>query len=53
MTKVRMLVQTTYQKELLRKGKIYDIADDTAKRWEISRIAEIVSDEQSDDNQTD
>ena len=53
MTKVRMLVQTTYQKELLRKGKIYDIADETAKRWKISRIAEIVSDETSDNTQTD
>jgi len=41
MTKVKMLVQTTYNKQLLRKGKVYDVADDTAARWQVSRIAEI------------
>ncbi|WP_181397492.1 MULTISPECIES: hypothetical protein [Gracilibacillus] len=40
MTKVKMLVQTTYKNELLREGKVYDIPDDTAKRWIISKIAQ-------------
>ncbi|MGN8646982.1 hypothetical protein ACTNEO_13430 [Gracilibacillus sp. HCP3S3_G5_1] len=45
MTKVKMLVQSTYNKELLRAGKIYEINDETAKRWQISRIAEIIEEE--------
>ncbi|MGP4041230.1 hypothetical protein ACTWP4_15220 [Gracilibacillus sp. D59] len=45
MAKVKMLVQSTYNKELLRAGKIYEINDETAKRWEISRIAEIIEEE--------
>ncbi len=43
MTKVKMLVQSTYNKELLRAGKIYEVNEETAKRWQVSRIAEIVS----------
>lgn len=45
MAKVKMLVQSTYNKELLRAGKIYEINDETAKRWQISRIAEIIEEE--------
>ncbi len=37
-----MLVQSTYNKELLRAGKIYEVNEETAKRWQVSRIAEIV-----------
>lgn len=47
MAKVKMLVQTTYNKQLLRKGKVYEVADDTAARWEISRIAELADNEQT------
>ncbi|WP_186577710.1 hypothetical protein [Aquibacillus kalidii] len=42
MAKVKMLVQTTYNGQLLREGKEYDVADETAKRWDISRIAKIM-----------
>ncbi|WP_187371022.1 hypothetical protein [Gracilibacillus massiliensis] len=43
MTKVKMLVQSTYNKEVLRAGKIYEVNEETAKRWQVSTIAEIVS----------
>ncbi|MFD2656139.1 MULTISPECIES: hypothetical protein [Gracilibacillus] len=46
--KVKMLVQSTYNKELLRAGKVYEINDETAKRWQISRIAEIIEEEEKD-----
>ncbi|SFL86721.1 hypothetical protein SAMN04487943_104403 [Gracilibacillus orientalis] len=46
MAKIKMLVQSTYNKELLRAGKIYEINDETAKRWQISKIAEIIEDEE-------
>ena len=42
MVKVRMLVQSTYNKELLRAGKIYEIHAETAQRWQVSKIAEII-----------
>ncbi|SHN18297.1 hypothetical protein [Gracilibacillus kekensis] len=48
MTKVKMLVQSTYNKELLRVGKIYEVNEETAKRWQVSRIAEIVSQNKED-----
>jgi len=48
MAKVKMLVQSTYNKELLRAGKIYEVNDETAKRWEISGIAESI--EENDNN---
>ncbi|MGM0522975.1 MAG: hypothetical protein ACQER2_02870 [Bacillota bacterium] len=38
--KVKMLVQSQYKSELLRLGKVYDINDDTAKRWVLSGLAE-------------
>ena len=42
MTKVKMIVQTSYNGQLLRAGKEYDVADETALRWDVSRIAEII-----------
>ncbi|RCW63740.1 hypothetical protein [Saliterribacillus persicus] len=45
MVKVKMLVQSTYNKEILRKGKEYDIPLETAKRWEVSKIAIIIEEE--------
>lgn len=38
--KVKMLVQTMYRGELLRAGKVYEVNEDTAKKWIISKIAE-------------
>lgn len=38
--KVKMLVQSQYKSELLREGKVYEINDDTAKRWVLSGLAE-------------
>jgi len=35
-----MLVQTMYRGELLRAGKVYEVNEDTAKKWIISKIAE-------------
>lgn len=40
--KIKMLVQTQYKSELLRQGKIYDINEETAKRWLLSKLAEPV-----------
>ena len=37
--KVKMNVQTMYHGDLLRKGKVYDIEENTAKRWIASKIA--------------
>ncbi|WP_407269876.1 hypothetical protein [Radiobacillus sp. PE A8.2] len=42
MVKVKMNVQTAYNNELLREGKIYEVNEDTAKRWHASGIATIV-----------
>lgn len=42
MVKVKMLVQTTYNNEILREGKIYQIAHATAQRWHASNIAVIL-----------
>ncbi|ENH97273.1 hypothetical protein J416_04623 [Gracilibacillus halophilus YIM-C55.5] len=42
--KIKMLVQSTYQDQLLRAGKIYEINDETANRWVVSGIAERVDD---------
>jgi len=44
MVKVKMNVQTMYRGELLRTGKIYEISEETAERWVISRLAEKVED---------
>ncbi|UOQ85780.1 hypothetical protein [Gracilibacillus salinarum] len=49
MTKVKMLVQSTYNKELLRAGKVYEVNNETAHRWQVSRIAEIVEEEKQQD----
>lgn len=38
--KVKMLVQSQYKSQLLRLGKVYEINDDTAKRWVLSGLAE-------------
>ncbi|WP_163539266.1 hypothetical protein [Gracilibacillus sp. YIM 98692] len=48
--KVKMLVQTTYNKQLLREGKVYEINDETARRWEVSKIAAIISSNQQSDS---
>ncbi|MFC4387581.1 hypothetical protein ACFOZ1_07105 [Gracilibacillus marinus] len=45
MVKVKMLVQSTYNGQLLREGKVYDIAKETAERWQLSKIAEIVQED--------
>ncbi len=40
LVKVKMNVQTMYQANLLRAGKIYEVKKDTAERWIISGLAE-------------
>ncbi len=45
LVKVKMLVQSTYNGQLLREGKVYDIAKETAERWQLSKIAEIVQED--------
>ena len=45
MLKVKMRVQTSYNGELLRAGKVYEVPEDTAKRWHQSRLAIIVEEE--------
>ncbi|GAB2555472.1 hypothetical protein [Gracilibacillus alcaliphilus] len=52
MAKVKMLVQSTYNKELLRAGKIYEVNDETAQRWQVSKIAEMVE-ESVEEQKTD
>ncbi|BAC14535.1 hypothetical protein ACFQ4N_01395 [Oceanobacillus iheyensis] len=37
--KVKMNVQTAYHGELLRAGKVYDVDEETAKRWIASKLA--------------
>ncbi|WP_281250342.1 hypothetical protein [Virgibacillus siamensis] len=37
--RIKMNVQTAYHGDLLRAGKVYDIDEDTAKRWIASKIA--------------
>jgi hypothetical protein len=39
MVKVKMNVQTAYHGELLRAGKVYEIDEETAKRWIASKLA--------------
>ena len=39
MVKVKMNVQTAYYGGLLRKGQVYEVEKDTAKRWIASNIA--------------
>ncbi|MFB1049431.1 hypothetical protein [Paraliobacillus sp. JSM ZJ581] len=46
MTKVKMLVQTKYNDQLLRADKEYEVPDETAKRWDQSRLAVIVDEKQ-------
>lgn len=40
MMKVKMLVQSQYKSKLLREGKVYEINDETAERWILSKLAE-------------
>ncbi|MBM7572308.1 hypothetical protein [Aquibacillus albus] len=47
MAKVEMIVQTMYNGQLLRAGKVYEVGDDTAQRWQISNIAKVVEDQQN------
>lgn len=44
MKKVKMLVQTMYRGELLRAGKVYEVSEETAKKWIISNLAEDAED---------
>ncbi|MFC4404437.1 hypothetical protein [Gracilibacillus xinjiangensis] len=46
MIKVKMLVQSTYNGQLLREGKIYEVPEETAERWQVSKIAEIIQEEE-------
>lgn len=46
MAKVKMLVQTKYNDQLLRAEKVYEVPDETAKRWDQSRLAVIVNEQQ-------
>jgi hypothetical protein len=45
MLKVKMLVQSTYNNEILREGKEYDVPEETAYRWNTSGIAKIITDQ--------
>lgn len=40
MVKVKMNVQTAYHGNLLRQGKVYEVDEETAKRWIASKLAE-------------
>ncbi|SHG44200.1 hypothetical protein [Ornithinibacillus halophilus] len=42
MVKVKMNVQTAYHGDLLREGKVYEIDEETAKRWIAGKIADEV-----------
>jgi len=48
--KVKMNVQTAYYGDLLRKGNIYEVEQQTAERWIASKIADKVN--ESDDNKS-
>ncbi|WP_169749093.1 hypothetical protein [Ornithinibacillus californiensis] len=45
MRKVKMNVQTAYHGELFRAGKIYEVDEETAKRWIASKLAVAVDEE--------
>ncbi|WP_284139200.1 MULTISPECIES: hypothetical protein [unclassified Virgibacillus] len=45
MVKVKMNVQTAYHGDLLREGKVYEVDEETAKRWLASKLAEKVTEE--------
>ncbi|WP_171038090.1 hypothetical protein [Aquibacillus sediminis] len=45
MLKVQMIVQTTYNGKILRKGKEYEVNESTARRWDASKIAKIVEEQ--------
>ncbi|WP_226034796.1 hypothetical protein [Aquibacillus saliphilus] len=45
MLKVKMLVQTSYNGDILREGKEYLIPKKTAERWHASRLAKILNEE--------
>lgn len=47
--KIKMLVQTMYRGELLRAGKVYEINEETAQKWLVSKMAEEVNEEQKAD----
>ena len=42
MVKVKLNVQTMYRGELLRAGKVYEVSEETAERWIVSKLAEKV-----------
>ncbi|GIP62453.1 hypothetical protein J32TS6_10080 [Virgibacillus pantothenticus] len=43
--KVKMNVQTAYHGDLLRAGKVYEVDEETAKRWIASKLAEKAEDQ--------
>jgi len=43
--KVKMNVQTAYHGDLLRAGKIYEVDEETAKRWIASKLADEADEE--------
>lgn len=45
MIKVKLNVQTMYQGDLLRAGKVYEVNEKTAERWIASGLAEKVATE--------
>ncbi|WP_170287585.1 hypothetical protein [Aquibacillus halophilus] len=51
MLKVKMIVQTNYNGQLLREGKEYLIPKETAERWHVSNIAKLLV-EESDDTES-
>ncbi|MDY0393290.1 hypothetical protein ACFSMW_14495 [Virgibacillus halophilus] len=44
MVKVKMNVQTAYHGQLFRAGKVYEVDEETAKRWFASKLAEEAKD---------
>jgi len=45
MVKVKMNVQTAFHGDLLRAGKVYEVDEETAKRWIASKLAEEAEEE--------
>jgi len=45
MVKVKMNVQTAFHGDLLRAGKVYEVDEETAKRWIASKLAEKAEEE--------
>jgi len=52
MRKVKLNVQTMYQGELLRAGKVYEVNKKTAERWIASNLATDVTNEENKQSST-